>query len=288
MKEAICFWNTDFQPYHTAVFTELRGDGWKGFETSMQLSHGSALLLMHPWYSLELDWLANRGSSSERASYARYESHLRQTIERSLIVGLPIIMYIDTTLQPGGSNIRTNDKIRHAIDRYENHITSSDIQLSHPIFYIPTAMGTHEPLLESEYDFYDSRDEALVSDLEKHGLSYVVVGGMRFGGDNSEAGHDYCSQYFYKVSSHNRSRVGNRISQERQAYGRIPKSPHPLEVAHMQENISCIAGLLDVLMEYSFIRFRIGRGITYPQQVPLMNELEDLGETYRWNDPMLY
>jgi hypothetical protein len=275
----------EFHPIHQDGWVELRGDGWQKFQEQTERSGGAGLIIMHPAYAQEMkdieeihtfclqtderwEHARKRGSDYVRR-YHLFERRIAQTIMRAQERHVPVILYIDT-LDSDYSFVRTRSRVIEAIRRTTDMLCAHGYEKQGTLFYVATAPGDPFPLVDRNNDSLPERAEATVVALEESGLTYAVVGGAYFGG------HQY-SPRFDKMDSAHPTPIARAITRDRHPLLPATK-PHPLERLDPEE--SCVRNFLETLAGHSSIRFRVGRGLTYPQDVPIWPEITETERHY--------
>lgn len=247
-------------PHASQQYIELRGKGWERFEEAVNGSSGNVLLLVHPWYRNTNHDFDER----EERYYTRYSSYSQRiftTIQKAHAQRLPVILLLDAP----SWWIRTQKQADQAVQRAREVFHSYGVDGNGEFFYVLTKDRSAHPLIHHIFQNKNS----VFAHLRTKGVTYAVVGGGYFGGLSY-------NEEFLTQDGENPDPIAVQIREELRMTKR--STPHILEEIYI---CGCVSGAMKYLAEAG-IRFRVGRGLTYPQQVPLRSEVKYRGNLLRW------
>jgi hypothetical protein len=274
-QEAGTTYSENETPYTAHGYLELRGEGWERLGDALKASHGNALFLVHPWYWYEdtkRAFEAQRLHAEEEAHLVRaeryfdriasYSRRIVSSVDKARARGLPVILLLEalhTSDVP--SWLRTQSRVKEVVHRTHATFQKQGLEGEGELFFIPTKDDQAVPLQSNA----QQERQSTYAQLLEQGVAFVVVGGGYFGGDGY-------GEVFKKQNWEDR--VAKHFQKER--YYKNITTPHLLE--HVKAS-GCVAGAMADLSQAG-IRFRIGRGLTYPQQIPLHSELLEEKDEY--------
>lgn len=269
MNEYVDFARTLFhEPVSVGNAHELYGRNWSVFSEYLQWSRGRALILMHPVFSEEKSDIESLQKTHPMAElFHRVCSQTVQTIQKAQR-HMPVLVY--ASARNPDQFKRTASNSREAITQTLQSLAAYGYTASEPMFIVPTTWhypDTFEPLSEH------------VQHLEAVGLSYAVLGGMYFRLDRNPMYDDT----YHPIGQHNHSKISEMIERDHQHRVQSPNYPHPFTLVAPDTSNSCLGQYADHMAHYTTIRFRFGRGLTYPDPIPRPGAFQRTKSGYELN-----